>query len=341
MSQQRTVYVGSGAWSGETGKIQVFYLDPDTAALSLVQELAAGGVAAFMVRSLDGRTLYVADEVQGSIASYEIAPGSGELRLKNRVMTAGHPVYLALDPRGTVLATCFFAEAKTELFALEPDGRIGASACLVDSGKESHCTVFDPNGRCLFVPTRGDNWVAQYRFDPAGRRLTPQSPPYVHEVEGAGPRHLAFHPNGRVAYLLNELNLSLSVYAFDAEQGTLSPLQRSLAAAPAGLSGGASADVHVHPEGRYLYASNRQGEQSTLAIFELDSSSGRARLVGHESTRGSTPRNFALDSAGRILIVGNQDSGNVAVFRIRAGGGALDYVASRAVAPGPFFVGIY
>jgi len=341
MSQQRTVYVGAGAWSGETGKIQVFHLDLDTAALTLVQELAAGGVAAFMARSRDGRTLYVADEVQGSIACYEVAPGSRELRLKNRVMTAGHPVYVAIDPRGTVLSTCFFAEAKTELFALEADGRIAASACLVDSGKESHCTVFDPSGRCLFVPTRGDNWVAQYRFDPAARRLTPQSPAHVREVEGAGPRHLAFHPNGRYAYLLNELNLSLSVYTFDAEQGTLSLLQGSLGAAPAGVSGGSSADVHVHPEGRYLYASNRQGDQSTLAIFELDPSSGRAKLVGHESTRGRTPRNFALDSSGRILIVGNQDSADVAVFRIRAGGGALDYVASRAVAPGPFFVGIY
>jgi 6-phosphogluconolactonase len=341
MSTARTVYVGSGDWSGETGKIQVFELDPERGRLELRQELAAGGVAAFMARSPDARTLYVADETKGSLAAYAIAPETGQLSPRNQVQTAGHPVYVALDPRGGSLSTCFFEEARTEVFAIEADGSIGKSACLVDSGRESHCTVFAPSGRFLYVPTRGDNWVAQYRFDASTRNLSALSSPHVSELAGAGPRHLAFHPNGRYAYLINELTLTLSVYAFDAEQGTLSALQRQLDAAPAGVIGGAAADIHVHPNGRFLYVSNRQEDQSTLALFALDPESGRARLIGHESTRGRTPRNFGLDADGRILIVGNQASHDVAVFKIKDDGGALDYVASQPVAPGPFFIGIY
>jgi 6-phosphogluconolactonase len=337
----RTVYVGSGDWSGETGKIQVFSLDLETAKLSLRQELGGFGAAAFMDRSPDGRTLYVIDETKGTLHAYDIAPGSGELKLKNQVASAGHPVYVAVDRAGTALLTCFFNEAKTQVFALRPDGSLGESTCLVDSGRESHCTVFDSSHRFLFVPTRGDNWIAQYQFDPEKRTLVPHARPHVPATPGAGPRHLTFHPNGRFAYLINELTLTLSAYAFDASSGSLEVLQRDVAAAPAGVPGGSGADIHVHPSGHFLYASNRQGDRSTLAIFAVDPASGRISLRGHESTHGSTPRNFGLDAAGQILIVGNQGSSNVALFRVGAGGAELHYVASEPVAAGPFFIGIY
>jgi 6-phosphogluconolactonase len=337
----RTVYVGSGNWGGETGKIQTFGLDLATGELSLRQEIAAGGVAAFMDRSADGRVLYVADETKGLLSSYAIAPETGALSLLNQVQTAGHPVYVALDRDGTALLTCFFEEAKTQVFDLNADGTLGRSACLMESGRESHCTVFDPSYRFLFVPTRGDNWITQYRYDAGTRRLTANTPANVQEQPGAGPRHLAFHPNGRFAYLVNELTLTLSVYAFDAAQGSLTALQRGVSTAAVGVSGGASADIHVHPGGRYLYVSNRQGDDSTLAIFSIDPETGRVALAGHQLSRGRTPRNFGLDRDGQVLIVGNQDSSDVAVFRVAGGGARLEYVRSYPVAPGPFFVGIY
>jgi 6-phosphogluconolactonase len=337
----KAVYVGSGDWSGETGKIQVFTLDLETLRLSLRQELGGFGAAAFMARSPDARTLYVIDETKSHIFSYAVTPGSGELTLKNQVVPAGHPVYVALDRTGAALTTCFFGEGKTQVFAIRPDGSLGASTALVDSGRESHCTVFDASQRFLFVPTRGDNWIAQYHFDLSTLGLQPQTPARVQATEGAGPRHLGFHPNGRFAYLVNELSLTLTAYRFDEGRGGLEPLQSDVATAPAGVSGGSGADVHVHPSGRFLYVSNRQEDQSTLAIFAVDPSSGRVTLVGHESTRGRTPRNFGLDAEGQILIVGNQGSRDVALFRINDGGGALRYVGSQSVAAGPFFVGIY
>lgn len=341
VDRRRSVYVGSGNWGGSTGKIQVFTLDPEAATLESIQVLDAGGVAAFMARSPDGRRLYVADESDGTLASYSVAPSTGRLELLNRIRCSGHPVYVALDARGEALVTCYFAEAKTEVFGIEADGRLGALVCSVDSGRESHCTAFDPSQRFLFVPTRGDNWIAQYRYDPASKQLTPNEPAVLPEQPGAGPRHLTFHPNGRWAYLVNELALTLSVFTFDAESGTLRALHQGIPLAPPQVPGGAAADVHVHPSGKFLYVSNRQGERSNIAMFAIDEQSGKLELIGHEPTRGKTPRNFALDPEGRLLIAGNQDSSDIAVFRVDARFGSLTLVRSVAVAPGPFFVGIY
>jgi 6-phosphogluconolactonase len=341
IERRRSVYVGSGNWGGKTGKIQVFSLDLESAALEPLQVLDAGGVAAFMARSPDGRRLYVADESEGSLASYAVAPGSGRLELLNRVRCAGHPVYVALDARAEALLTCYFEEARTEVFAVGTDGTLGACVCSVASGRESHCTAFDPTQRFLFVPTRGDDWIAQYRYEPAMRLLTSNEPPVVREQPGSGPRHLTFHPNGRWAYLVNELSLTLSVYAFDAERGTLRLVYRDIALAPPEIPGGSAADIHVHPSGRFVYVSNRQGERSNIASFAVDEQSGKLELIGHEPTRGKTPRNFALDPDGRLLIAGNQESNDLAIFRVDARFGSLTFVRSVPVAPGPFFVGIY
>ncbi len=340
MERQRTVYVGSGNWGSDAGKIQVLSLDLDSARLELRPELDVGGIAAFMARSPDGRTLYVADEGRARLTSYAIG-ADAQLTPAGETRCHGHPVYVAVDRAGRSLFTCFFEEGKTEVFALDAGGKLGASSCLVDSGRESHCTVLDPTHRFLFVPTRGDNWIAQYRFDAEARLLTPCEPPSVPELEGAGPRHLAFHPRGLHAFLVGELTLTLSSYAFDAERGTLGPIQRGVRCGLPGEEGGSAADVHVHPSGNFVYVSNRQGDASSIAIFSFDAATGRVTLVRHEPTRGRTPRNFALDAEGRVLIAGNQDSGDVAVFRVTEGGARLDYAGGAPVAPGPFFIGIY
>ena len=337
---RRSVYVGSGTWGGDTGKIQVFSLDVEAASLTSLQQIDAGGVAAFMARSTDGRHLYVADETKGSLSSYSIAP-TGQLTLTSQLPCAGHPVYVALDGTGGALLTCFFEEAKTEVFRVAADGTLAGSSQLVDSGRESHCTVFDPRYRFLFVPTRGDNWVAQYRYDAAEKRLTPNEPPHVAEVPGAGPRHNAINTNGRWALRVNELTSSLSVYAFDPTRGSLSAVVQGVPVAAPQAEAGSGADIHVHPSGRFLYVSNRQGDQSNIAIVAVDPLTGAVSVKGHEPTRGRTPRNFGLDPEGRILIAGNQDSNDIAVFRVDPSTGALAFQSLVPVSPGPFFVGIY
>lgn len=335
----RIVYVGCGDWVGEKGKIQVYRLTLASGELALLQEFPAGGIAAFMTRSLDGRVLYVADEGRATLVSYAIEQ-DGRLLPLNQVTTAGNPVYVALHPNGKAIATCFFNEGKTQVFALADDGSLGASRGIYDSGRESHCTVFDAEGRYLYVPTRGDEWVAQYRYDAQSQRLTPNEPAHVHAPAGSGPRHITFHPTRPLAYLVNELSISLSVYALDA-RGALSPVQESVRTAPLGQSEGSGADVHVHPGGRFLYVSNRQADHSTLAICAIDPLSGRVSVIGHEPTRGRTPRNFALDATGSSLIVANQDSNTLVSFAVDAESGSLKHLKTQPCAEGPFFVGIY
>jgi 6-phosphogluconolactonase len=335
----RIVYVGCGDWGSEKGKIQVYRLTLATGALALLQEFPAGGIAAFMARSQDGKVLYVADEGRATLASYAIEP-DGKLRPLNRVTTAGNPVYAAVHPNGKSIATCFFNEGKTQIFALEADGTLGASHGIYDSGRESHCTVFDHEGRFLFVPTRGDEWVAQYRFDAHSQHLTANEPAHLHAPSGSGPRHITFHPTRPFAYLVNELSVSLSVYALD-PRGVLSPVQESVRTAPLGQSEGSGADVHVHPGGRFVYVSNRQADHSTIAILSIDPLSGRVSVVGHEPTRGRTPRNFALDRSGSLMIVANQDSNTLVSFAVDAETGLLAHLGTVPCAEGPFFVGIY
>lgn len=337
----RTVVVGCGAWGGKTGKIQVYSLNVASGELELKEQREAGGVAAYMTRSKDKSVLYVADETEGRLSSYRIDALTGKLSPLNEVKTEGRPVYVALHKSGRFLTTCFFEEAKTQVFALHSDGRLGDSVCCLDTGTESHCTVFDSSHDYLFVPTRGANWVGQYRFDKFSGAVSPNDPVHVKERPGAGPRHIVFHPTEDVAYLLNELSLTVSTYRFNRESGTLQVIQSQVPSLPPGTEGGAAADLHVHPNGRYLYTSNRQGEGSTIAIFSIDSDNHHVHLVSHESTRGKTPRNFALDADGSVLIVGNRESDNVSIFDVQEEGRTLSYRGSHAVAPGPFFVEIW
>ncbi len=336
---RQTVFIGSGTWGSDIGRIQVFSLDIGEAKLELVQEVATGGIMSFMARSPDGSRLYVADEGNARLSCYAVAPDTGRLDLLHQAPCAGHPVYLSLDVGRQALLTCFFGEGKTQLFRLASDGALGAPADPVDSGRESHCAVFTPDQRHVLVPCRGDNWIAQYRYGSEEQSLVPNEPPHIGASAGAGPRHLVFHPNGRWVYVVNELSRSLSFYELEAERGTLRRMADDISTTPSGVTDGDAADIHVHPGGRFLFVSNRQGDRSNIAVFAVDERSGQPLLLGHEPTRGKTPRNFALDPEGNWLLVANQESDNVALFSVDARSGALGFLRSMAVAPSPCFVG--
>lgn len=333
------IYVGSGAWTGETGRIQVLDLSVDGSDASVAQDIGAGGVAAYLAWAPSGRVLYVADETLGFVRSYSVNPESGHLSLQSEKRSAGHPVYLAVSADGGTLATCFFREGQTELFELATDGSLVGSAFRADSGKESHCAVFSPRNDALFVPTRGDNWVAQFGYEPSRRALTARKPPYLEELVGAGARHLCFHPTLPVAYLTCEFSLALSVLGLQ-DDGTLRFLQRGVAAAPAASTGGSSADVRVHPSGRFVFVSNRQGEASNLATFAVDPATGEVQLLGHEPTRGRTPRNFCVHPSGRRVYVANRESDTLVALDFDPSTGAFTHRATHLTAPGPFFVGL-
>jgi 6-phosphogluconolactonase len=200
----------------------------------------------------------------------------------------------------------------------------------------AHGVYLDAANRFVFVPDLGLDKVMVYRFDENQGSLTANDPAFVATAAGAGPRHFAFHPNGRYAYVINELNSTLTAMSYDAERGVLHPLQ-NVSTLPVRFHGANTcAEVQVHPSGKFVYGSNR-GHDS-IAIFAIDGQTGRLRFVGHESTRGKEPRNFAIDPSGRYLLAANQSSDNVVVFRIDAVTGKLRATGSTVHVASPVCV---
>jgi 6-phosphogluconolactonase len=164
--------------------------------------------------------------------------------------------------------------------------------------------------------------ILVYRFHADQGSLSPHDPPAVLSKPGAGPRHFAFHPSGRYAYVINELDSTIAALSYDSDQGVLKPIQ-TVSTLPDGFSGNSTtAEVQVHPSGRYVYGSNR-GHDS-IVVFAADPDSGRLTYVEHEPTGGKTPRNFGIDPTGTYLLAANQDSDNVVVFRIDKATGQLE-----------------
>jgi 6-phosphogluconolactonase len=192
----------------------------------------------------------------------------------------------------------------------------------------------DPNNRFALAADLGLDKILIYRLDLEAGKLTPNpEQPWARVKAGAGPRHLAFHPNGRFVYVINELDSTMTAFAYDGDRGTLKEIQ-TLSTLPEEFQGRSHcADVHVHPSGKFVYGSNR-GHDS-IVIYACDEKSGELELVGHEPTQGAVPRDFALDPTGTYLLAANQNSDNIVVFRIDTRSGRLTPTGHVAQVPTP------
>jgi 6-phosphogluconolactonase len=230
---------------------------------------------------------------------------------------------------------------------IEPDGRLGKATAFVQhhgtgpnpqrqEGPHAHCINLDAANRFAVVADLGLDKVLVYRFDPVKGTLTPNDPPSVAVAPGAGPRHFAFHPNGRNAYVINEIASTVTAFRYDAQRGVLEPLQ-TISTLPKDFHGNNStAEVQVHPSGKFLYGSNRG--HNSIAIFAIDPMTGRLTPVGHQSSQIKTPRNFGIDPTGTYLLVANQDSDSIVVFRIDTQTGDLQPTGTKVEVPVPVCV---
>jgi 6-phosphogluconolactonase len=229
-------------------------------------------------------------------------------------------------------------------FPVKPDGRLGeASAFIqhtgssVDKGRQqaphAHSIYTSNDNRFAIAADLGIDKVLVYRFDPAKGSLTPNDPPFATVNPGAGPRHLAFHPNSKFVYSINEMLSTATAFTYDAATGTLHNIQ-TVSTLPQGFTGSNStAEVHVHPNGKFLYGSNR-GHDS-IAVFAIDPNKGTLTAVEQTSTKGKTPRNFELDPTGAYLFAANQDTDNIVIFRIDPKTGRLTPTGEVANSPRP------
>jgi 6-phosphogluconolactonase len=298
------------------------------------------------------RFLYAVEETEefegeksGAVSAFAVDSKDGSLRFINRQASkGGAPCYITADNAGRFVLVANYVGGNVAVLPVSKGGGLGKAVDVEQhegsgpnkerqEGPHAHCVILDASNRNAYSCDLGTDKVMIYDFDPRRGTLTPSSQSHVSLKPGAGPRHLTFDRAGRHVYVLNELDSTVTVFARTPRSGALREL-KTYPMLPTDFNGeNTGADIHLTPDGRFLYCSNR-GHDS-IAAFRVDSSTGALDVVGHTPTGGRTPRNFAVDPTGRFLLVANQRSDSVVTFRIDASTGALTPTGHTTEIPSP------
>jgi len=330
------IYIGTDTAPDKGQGIYLTYLNLMTGELSPPQLAAETVNPTFLALHPSHKFLFAASNVslpnhpaEGAATAFAIDPSTGKLTMINQQPSGGPgPCHVSIAPDGRHLVLGNYTGGSFAVLPVDADGKLAEPGCVIQDDNSDparrphgHCSQFDPTGKFVVGDDLGLDKIFVFRFDPGSGVLTSNAPPAADTVRRAGPRHFAFHPNGKWGYNINELNSTMGAYAWDARRGVLTEMQ-TLSTLPADFHDKSScAEVVVDPAGRFLYGSNR-GDDS-IAVFKIDPESGRLTPAGRAPTGGRTPRSFALDPGGNWLVAANQDSGTVMVFKIDAGTGAL------------------
>ncbi len=332
-------YIGTYTGPKSEG-IYAFRVDARTGATEPLGCVARAVHPSFLALHPNGRFLYAVSEVNaspdtpgGSILAFAVDRKTGQLtRLNQQASGGAGPCHLTVDKTGRHVLVANYGGGSVAVLPIREDGALGAATCVVQHQGASvhpqrqrqphvHSVNLAPDNRHALVADLGTDHVMVYRFDAARGVLETPAAQAFKTPPGSGPRHLAFHPGGQRVLVLNELSSTLMLLDYDAETGRLAPVQ-TVSTLPEGYAGeNTTAEVAVHPNGRFGYASNR-GHDS-LAVFALDPAAQRLEPLGHVSTQGRTPRHFALDPAGRYLWAANQASHTLVVYRVDEATGRL------------------
>ncbi|HUF09010.1 MAG TPA: lactonase family protein [Rhodothermales bacterium] len=345
------VYVGTYT-RGRSKGIYLLDLDLETGALRSRGLAAKSDSPSFLAVHPSRGTLYAVNSVAkfggrdgGGVSAFRIDPNKRRLKLINsRPSLGAGPCYVALDSAGRNALVSNYAGGSVAVLPIDSDGSLGEATAFVQhegssvnpkrqEGPHAHSMNLDAGDRFALAADLGADKVFVYRFDPKTGTLAPNDPAFAALKAGAGPRHLTFHPGGTHVYVVNELDLTVTVFSYDAAHGVLSEVQTVSTLPGDAEPGYSTAEIRVHPTGRFLYASNRGHD--TIAVFAIDPNSGELSSVEHAPTLGRTPRHFAIDPAGRFLLAANQDSDSVVVFRIDQETGGLTPTGETASVPSP------
>lgn len=370
------VYIGTYTDKDSASKgIYVYRLDAETGKLHFTGQSALTPNPSFLAISPNGRNLYAANEVSevsprsgAGVSAFAIDAQNGALKFLNWQSSRGAGTcYVAVAPQGNLVAAANYSDGSVAAYRVLDNGSLRAASFFekysaapqnlatpkvttpkvttpnvtvqnVTPPKNSyaHSFTFDASGRFAFVCDLGLDRIVGYKIEPKSARITPNTPPFLAMRAASGPRHFAFHPSQKFAYSSNELDSSVSAFLFDAAKGALRETQH-ISTLPPNFSGENScADVHLSPDGRFLYASNRG--HNSLAIFVINPKNGHLTLVAHVPTRGKKPRSFALDASGKFAIVANQNSNNLVIFRRDAQSGLLSPTGQIVEVPSPVCV---
>jgi len=359
MAQQPgELIVHIGTYTGPTSKgIYVSRLNTATGALAEPVLAAETPSPSFLALHPSRALLYAVNEIgeyegkpAGSVSAFAIDRKTGLLTLINRQSSGGGgPAHISTDRKGAHVLVANYGGGSVAALPIAPDGSLQPISGFVQhtgssvnparqKSPHAHSIDLDPEGQHAYVADLGLDKVLIYRYDASKGTLTPGDPPFATVEPGSGPRHVAIHPSGRFAYVTNEIVLTVSAFARDAKSGALKTLQ-TLSTLPEGVKPQptySTAELTMHPSGRFLYGSNR-GHDS-ITVYAVDQSSGRLTFVHNEPTGGSTPRSFGIDPSGRWLLAANQRSDSVVVFQIDQASGKLTPTATRISVGAPVCV---
>jgi 6-phosphogluconolactonase len=328
------VYVSNA----DSQDISILRLDKDKAALEPLDTVKVGGSVMPLAVSPDKRFLYAALRSQPyRVASFAIDASSGRLARLGESALADSMANIDTDRTGRWLLAASYGGHKVTVNDIGPDGVVGPVRQLVDTGPNAHAIHVDAANRLALATSLGADAVSIWNFDAQAGRLAPHDPALQAVAAKSGPRHFTWDKAQRFVYLLGEVDASLAVYAWDDARGSLREVQRTTTLPPGFTGKPWAADLHLTPDGRFLYASERSS--STISAFRVDAATGRLEPLGQTATE-KTPRGFAVDPGGRFLVVAGQESNSVSLHAIDAASGALGAGRRLAVGRNPNWVEI-
>jgi 6-phosphogluconolactonase len=347
----KTLWVYVGTFTGGKSKgIYLAELDTTTGTLTSKGLAAETANPSFLAIHPSRKFVFAVGEIGnegkkvGAAGAFTIEPKTGKLTLLNQESSKGSgPCHITVDKTGKNVLVANYGGGNVAVLPIGDDGKLApASGFAQHPGAPAdkvrplaHSINVDPENRFAVAADAGLDKVFIYRFDPVKGSLTPNEPAFGATAPRAGPRHFSFHPNGKYGYVCDESASAVTAFSYDTDKGVLKEIQ-TISTLPEPVKGNSTAEILVHPSGKFVYCSNR-GHDS-IAIFSINGDTGKLTRLGNESTQGKTPRNFGIDPSGAFLLAANQDSDNVVVFKIDPATGKLKPTGSSLEVPKPVCV---
>ncbi len=330
---EESFYVGTYTKPGGSEGIYHYTLNTSNGAVSGGELAAKVGNPSFVAIRPDGKFLYAVNETdKGSVTAFSIEADSKLKELNHQTAGGSGPAHVSVDQSGKNVLVANYGGGSIEVVPIKADGSLSEPSAFiqhtgssVDPNRQkephAHSIYTDATNKFVYVCDLGLDKVLVYKFDAAKGTLAPNDPAFGTVPPGSGPRHLAFHPKG-FAYVINEMASTVTSFTHDAAHGTMNAIE-SISTLPPGIDGkgNSTAEIFIHPNGKFLYGSNRG--HNSIAVFSIDTTSGKLTPIDDTSVEGKVPRSFAIDPSGNYLLAANQDSNNITVFHIDTATGKL------------------
>lgn len=353
-SSKEVIYIGTFDRNESQG-LYVYEFNPETLKMTKIQTVndrkgpnfQAIGPAGNYLYSVSGEAFSDTSKA-GTITAYRIDQKTGKLTLINEQSIGGvGPAHVSVDPKGRFVYASNYGSGSLSVFAIQENGGLSPAIEVIQHQGSSinkerqqaphvHSIIPSPDGRFIYVSDLGTDQIKIYKVNQETGNLSPAETPYFKSTPGAGPRHFVIHPNGKVAYSVEELSSAIAVLKIDPSTGALTQIQH-ISTVPEDYEGeNFPADIHISPNGQFLYTSNRG--HNSLAIYKIDEATGKLMPVGYQQVKGKWPRNFRIGQRGTFVWAANLNSDNVVLFKRDKATGKLSYTGTQVKVPAPVCV---